>query len=49
MQEERLSRDSSRDVVLVAVDSLDALYKAYPNYSADTTYFIQSVQELTEA
>jgi RelA/SpoT family protein len=44
--EQTLLRDASKDVVLVAVDSLDALHKAYPNYFADTSLFIESVQEV---
>jgi hypothetical protein len=36
-----------RDVVLVSVDSLEALKKAYPNYFLDTHRFIQAVKHAT--
>jgi len=36
--------DSKIQIVLVSVDSIDALRKAYPNYYADTTEFIKAVK-----
>jgi Region found in RelA / SpoT proteins len=35
-----------RDVVLVRVESLDALRRAYPNYFADTTVFVDAVTDV---
>jgi hypothetical protein len=37
--------DPNIHVVLVAVESVDALRKAYPNYYADTSNFISAVRE----
>ena len=37
-----------QDVVLVNVDSLDALRRAYPNYFLDTTAFVEYVKEAIE-
>jgi hypothetical protein len=37
-----------RDVVLVRVESLEALRRAYPNYFADTTVFAGAVREAIE-
>jgi hypothetical protein len=37
-----------RDVVLVSVESLDALRRAYPNYFLDTTAFVDAVEEAIE-
>ena len=34
-----------KDVVLVAVESLESLRRAYPNYFLDTTAFVESVDE----
>jgi hypothetical protein len=45
LQERWLGKDSPKQVVLVTVDSLDALRKAYPNYYADTGAFIAAVRE----
>ena len=44
LREEKLA-GSSRDVVLVSVDSVDALKKAYPNYFLDTDVFISAVKK----
>jgi len=43
-EEKNLGKDSQKQVVLVAVESLDALRKAYPNYWADTGAFISAVR-----
>jgi Region found in RelA / SpoT proteins len=40
-----ISGQSGRDAVLVSVDSLEALKKAYPNYFLDTHRFIQAVKQ----
>jgi len=37
--------DPTKDVVLVSVDSLAALRRAYPNYFLDTSAFVASVRE----
>ena len=37
------------DAVLVSVDSLRALRRAYPNYFADTTTFVREVQRATKS
>ena len=37
--------ESGRDVVLVRVESIDGLRRAYPNYFADTTLFMTTVQQ----
>ena len=34
-----------RDVVLVKSDSMASLRRAYPNYFADTTLFVESLEE----
>lgn len=44
---ERASNQSEVDVVLVSVDSLSSLRRAYPNYFLDTAYFVQLVTEAT--
>jgi len=41
--EKAYENDKQVQVVLVSVDSLDALRRAYPNYYADTTEFIKAV------
>lgn len=41
--EEATQSDPGTDVVLVSVESLSALDKAYPNYFLDTTVFLQTV------
>jgi hypothetical protein len=42
--EKENENDKQVQVVLVSVDSLDALRRAYPNYYADTTEFIEAVK-----
>lgn len=37
-----------RDVVLVRVESLDALRRAYPNYFADTSVFVDALEDVLE-
>jgi len=37
--------DPTRDAVLVSVESLSALRRAYPNYFLDTSAFLESVEE----
>lgn len=41
--EKETENDPNMQVVLVAVDDLEALRKAYPNYYVDTTEFLHSV------
>ncbi|MEZ2221149.1 RelA/SpoT domain-containing protein [Rhizobium sp. RCC_161_2] len=43
--EKRLAEKPGAQAVLVKVDSVAALRRAYPNYFADTTKFIQAVNE----
>lgn len=43
--ERAIENDPTKDVVLVTVESLTALRRAYPNYFLDTTAFIESVEE----
>ncbi len=43
--ERAIEDDARKDVVLVSVESLDSLRRAYPNYFLDTTAFVESVQE----
>lgn len=43
--EQALEGDPSKDVVLVSVESLATLRRAYPNYFLDTTAFVASVEE----
>lgn len=43
--ERAIEGDESKDAVLVAVESLATLRRAYPNYYLDTTAFVESVQE----
>ena len=38
--------DREKDVVLVAAESVKALKKAYPNYFADTKYFVENLRKL---
>ena len=46
LQAERdIRNNSNTDAVLVSVESLDALRRAYPNYFLDTTLFLQAVRE----
>jgi hypothetical protein len=42
------SAGSTRDAVLVSVDSLAALKRAYPNYFLDTTKFLGMVQSVID-
>jgi hypothetical protein len=42
---ERDIADKNADAVLVSVESLDALRKAYPNYYADTGLFVNAINE----
>jgi hypothetical protein len=44
--ERSLPPDSGKQVVLVSVESLQALRQAYPNYFLDTAEFVQRVQEI---
>lgn len=48
-EEKRLPPDSPTQVVLVSVDSISALKKAYPNYFLDTAVFLREVVAVTEA
>jgi len=41
--------DTTKDVVLVSASSINGLKKAYPNYFADTTEFMKTVDKLIEA
>jgi hypothetical protein len=43
--EREIEEESTKDVVLVSVESLAALRRAYPNYFLDTTAFVESLQE----
>ena len=45
--EQEIAEDNTKDVVLVAADSLKALKKAYPNYWADTRLFIRYLNAVT--
>jgi hypothetical protein len=43
---ERATEESlGLDVVLVRVESLDALRSAYPNYFADTSVFVDALED----
>jgi ppGpp synthetase/RelA/SpoT-type nucleotidyltranferase len=42
--EKDTERDQNTNVVLVSVDDLDALHKAYPNYYVDTKGFIAAIE-----
>lgn len=45
-QVEKMTRDNpERDAVLVSVDSLSALERAFPNYFADTRVFVQLLKQ----
>lgn len=46
--EKKFKDVSGSDVVLVSVDSIDQLKRAFPNYFADTGYFIENVREVIE-
>ena len=43
--ERAIEDEPGKDVVLVSVDSLSSLRRAYPNYFLDTTEFISAVRE----
>lgn len=43
--EKRFANQTGAQAVLVKVDSVSALRRAYPNYFADTTKFIQAINE----
>lgn len=45
LEAERISKERGTDVVLVSVESMDALRRAYPNYFLDTKIFIDAVQQ----
>jgi len=45
---ERAIQKSGADAVLVSVESLEALRRAYPNYFLDTDVFISAVKKATE-
>lgn len=45
LETERGIQKSGADAVLVSVESLDALRRAYPNYFLDTTFFVEAVRE----
>jgi hypothetical protein len=47
--ERSLPPNSGKQVVLVSVESLQALRQAYPNYFLDTAEFVQRVQEILAA
>jgi ppGpp synthetase/RelA/SpoT-type nucleotidyltranferase len=47
--EQKISEDTTKDVVLVSAKSLADLKKAYPNYFADTQLFIQTLNQLTNS
>jgi len=42
---ELIAKDTGGDVVLVSVDSINALGKAYPNYFADTRLFVELLEQ----
>jgi hypothetical protein len=46
--ERAIEDQEGKDAVLVTVESLDALRRAYPNYFLDTGAFVASVQEAIE-
>ena len=48
LQIEQRMRQSGGDAVLVSVDSLASLYRAYPNYFLDTRSFLESVRRALE-
>lgn len=45
LEVERSATSSAADAVLVSVDDMAALKRAYPNYFLDTTYFVEIVRE----
>lgn len=44
-QEKQIRETTGRDAVLVSVDSIHNLRRAYPNYFADTTMFLDILEE----
>jgi ppGpp synthetase/RelA/SpoT-type nucleotidyltranferase len=48
LETERAVRESGADAVLVSVESLEALRRAYPNYFLDTDVFIGMVKKAIE-
>lgn len=48
LEAEKSAADSGTDVVLVSVDSVTALQRAYPNYFLDTRVFISLVEDALE-
>ena len=45
---EKETENTETQVVLVSVDSIDALSKAYPNYYVDAGVFLNAVRKATE-
>jgi hypothetical protein len=45
--ERKLKGTMGAEAVLVSVDSLDAVRKAYPNYFLDTDVFVRLIREAT--
>jgi hypothetical protein len=43
--EKEIQENPGRDAVLVSVESIEVLHRAYPNYFLDTNYFIEAVKE----
>jgi hypothetical protein len=43
--ERGIEGQGNRDAVLVSVESINALQRAYPNYFLDTTAFVESIEE----
>lgn len=48
MVEKELNKDAGEEAVLVSVDSIASLRKAYPNYFLDTQSFCNLVSKLTK-
>jgi hypothetical protein len=46
--ERQISEKPGKDVVLVSVESLEALHRAYPNYFLDMNLFIEAVKNAVE-
>ena len=47
--EKKIKGQAGAEAVLVSVDSLDAVRKAYPNYFLDTSVFIDLVGQATKS
>lgn len=43
--EQKIRETTGRDAVLVSVDSIHTLQRAYPNYFADTSMFLDILDE----